>query len=216
MTNKYVAAFNFLKSKIGKKTNLSKTSPDITQPRQLKKTMQKIKDENKRFGFGEAKTAKDRANIVRTKESVRRYKKLEGLQKKRKEGIKASKDVKKMIDTGQADRVGDSVFHRGIPEKKAKGGRIGFSEGTPKDLGKIKRKSGPMSIETAIERNKRKELQKLQRPMGRPRPRKMGGGRIGYKGGKLVGGQKKIDVAAPFGKITGADFKKLRNKKKVI
>ena len=42
------------------------------------------------------------------------------------------------------------------------------------------------------------------------------GGRIGYKGGKLVGGQKKIDVAAPFGKITGADFKKLRNKKKVI
>ena len=42
------------------------------------------------------------------------------------------------------------------------------------------------------------------------------GGRIGYKGGKLVGGQNKIDVAAPFGKITGEDFKKLRNKKKVI
>ena len=42
------------------------------------------------------------------------------------------------------------------------------------------------------------------------------GGRIGFRGGKLVGGQKKIDVAAPFGKITGKDFKKLRNKKKVI
>ena len=46
--------------------------------------------------------------------------------------------------------------------------------------------------------------------------KKAKGGRAGYKGGKLVGGQKKIDVAAPFGKITGADFKKLRNKKKVI
>ena len=45
---------------------------------------------------------------------------------------------------------------------------------------------------------------------------KKSGGRIGFKGGKLVGGQKKIDVAAPFGKITGKDFKKLRNKKKVI
>ena len=38
------------------------------------------------------------------------------------------------------------------------------------------------------------------------------GGRAGYKGGKLVGKQKNLDVAAPFGKITGADFKKLRNK----
>ena len=38
------------------------------------------------------------------------------------------------------------------------------------------------------------------------------GGRAGYKGGKLVGKQKNLDVAAPFGKITGADFKKLRSK----
>ena len=46
----------------------------------------------------------------------------------------------------------------------------------------------------------------------------MGGGmmgrRMGYKGGSngLVGKQKNIDVAKPFGKITGADFKKLRKK----
>ena len=33
------------------------------------------------------------------------------------------------------------------------------------------------------------------------------------KGGKLIGGQKNIDVAAPFGKITGEDFAKLRSKK---
>jgi len=44
--------------------------------------------------------------------------------------------------------------------------------------------------------------------------KKAKGGRAGYKGGSngLVGKQKNIDVAAPFGKITGADFKKLRNK----
>jgi hypothetical protein len=42
--------------------------------------------------------------------------------------------------------------------------------------------------------------------------KKAKGGRAGYKGGKLVGKQKNLDVAAPFGKITGADFKKLRNK----
>ena len=50
------------------------------------------------------------------------------------------------------------------------------------------------------------------------REKKMGGGmmgrRMGYSQGKLVGNQKKIDVAAPFGKITGEDFKKLRAKKK--
>ena len=50
------------------------------------------------------------------------------------------------------------------------------------------------------------------------RENKMGGGmmgrRFGMKKGSngLVGKQKNIDVAAPFGKITGADFKKLRNK----
>ena len=48
------------------------------------------------------------------------------------------------------------------------------------------------------------------------RVKKMGGGmmgrRMGYDSGKLVGKQKNIDVAAPFGKITGADFKKLRKK----
>ena len=46
------------------------------------------------------------------------------------------------------------------------------------------------------------------------------GGRIGYKSGKLVGGQKNIDVAPPFGTINKKDFKVLqaknKNKKKVI
>ena len=158
MPNKFVGAFKFLTQ--GSKK--SKVAPTVTQPRQLKTTMKKIRSQYKRFGFKDAKTAKDRANIVRTKKSIERMNKLDKAKSKRKEGIKASKEIKKMIATGEADRVGGSVYHRGVKEKKAKGGRIGF------------------------------------------------------RGGKLVGGQKKIDVAAPFGKITGEDFKKLRNKKKVI
>jgi len=50
------------------------------------------------------------------------------------------------------------------------------------------------------------------------REKRMGGGMMGrrmvYSQGSngLVGKQKNIDVAAPFGKITGDDFKKLRKK----
>jgi hypothetical protein len=50
------------------------------------------------------------------------------------------------------------------------------------------------------------------------RDKRMGGGmmgrRMGYSKGKLVGNQKKIDVAAPFGTINEKDFAKLRAKKK--
>ena len=118
MPNKFVGAFKFF-TKGSKK---GKVAPTITQPRQLKTTMKRIQSENKRFGFTKAKTAKDRANIVRRKKSIERMEKLQKAQNKRKEGIKASKEVKKMIDTGQADRVGSSVYHRGVREKKAMGG----------------------------------------------------------------------------------------------
>ena len=76
MPNKFVGAVKFLASKFKKKGTVA---PTITQPRQLKTTMKRIQSENKRFGFTKAK---------------------------RKEGIKGSKEVKKMVDTGQATRVG--------------------------------------------------------------------------------------------------------------
>ena len=120
MASKFFKAFNFIK----KKSNTSKISPTITQPRQLKKTMEGIRSKYKRFAFKDAKTAKDRANIVRTKKSIERMNKLDKAKAKRKEGIKASKEIKKMIGTGQADRVGGSVYHRGIREKKFMGGII--------------------------------------------------------------------------------------------
>ena len=113
MPNKFVGAFKFF-TKGSKK---GKVAPTITQPRQLKTTMKRIQSENKRFGFTKAKTAADRANIVRRKKSIERMEKLDKAKAKRKEGIKASKDIKKIVDTGQADRVGGSVYHRGIREK---------------------------------------------------------------------------------------------------
>ena len=69
-----------------------------------------------------------------------------GLQTKRKEGIKAGKEVKRMVDTGQAKTVGGTVFHKSIPEKKAKGGRVGRKFGSPKpktNVEKIKKVFDP-------------------------------------------------------------------------
>jgi len=120
MASKFFKAYNFFK----KKSNNSKIAPDIKQPRQLKKTMEKMRSEFKKFGFKEAKTAKDRANIVRTKKSIERMNKVDELKKKRKEGIKASKEMKKMVDTKQAEKIGSTVYPHHVREKKAEGGSI--------------------------------------------------------------------------------------------
>ena len=118
MASKFFKAFSFFKKK-------GTASPTITQPRQLKTTMKRIQSENKRFGFTKAKTATDRANIVRRKKSIERMEKLDAAKKKVKAGEKGKKDIQKMVDTGQADRVGSSVYHRGIRDKKMFGGLMG-------------------------------------------------------------------------------------------
>ena len=117
MASKYFKAFNFFKKK-------GTASPTITQPRQLKTTMKRIQSENKRFGFTKAKTATDRANIVRRKKSIERMEKLDAAKSKVKTGEKGKKEIQKLVDTGQADKVGGSVYHRGIREKKFMGGII--------------------------------------------------------------------------------------------
>ena len=129
-----------IKQTFSKKTNQSKISPDIKQPRQLKKTMEKMRSEYQRFGFKDAKTAQDRANIVRTKKSIERMNKVDELKKKRKEGIKASKEMKKMVDTKQAEKIGSTVYPHHVKERKAKGGRIGFNKGSKDPVGKKKNK----------------------------------------------------------------------------
>ena len=159
--NIYQAGKQFLKNR--------KIAKDITEPKQLKKTLENI---GKDYKYSSS----------RERESFRRLNKKLDLEKKRTEGIQASKELKKMVDTGRAEKIGsrNRIFSKQVPPKRTKG------EG----------KKGEFVVD---------EIEK-----------KAKGGRIGFKGGKLVGGQKKIDVAAPFGKITGQDFKKLRNKKKVI
>jgi len=194
MASKFFKAFNFLK----KKSNTSKISPTITQPRQLKKTMEKIRSENKRFAFKEAKTAKDRANIVRTKKSIERMNKLQKAQDTRKKGIKASKEVKKMIDTGQADRVGGSVYHRGVREKKAIGGVIGAIGKKIRGKGQEEKKKSPTDKQKSIKekilpKKKKERLEQLKKELGMKK-----------------GGKAKFPDLTGDGKVTQADILKGR------
>ena len=115
MASKYFKAFNFLKKK-------GTVAPTITQPRQLKTTMKKIRSQYEKFGFDKAKTAKDRANIVRTKKSIERMDKLDKAKAKVKAGEKGKKEIQKMVDTKQATKVGGEVFHKSVRQKKMFGG----------------------------------------------------------------------------------------------
>jgi len=195
MPNKFVGAAKFLASKFKKKGTVA---PTITQPRQLKTTMKRIQSENKRFGFTKAKTATDRANIVRRKKSIERMDKLDKAKAKRKEGIKASKEIKKMIDTGQADKVGSNVYHRGVKEKKAMGGIIGKKKETTREK---KRKADERSKvqenlrEKILPKQKKKRLEELRKEFGMK------------KGGKV---KKKFPDLTGDGKVTQADILKGR------
>ena len=216
MPNKFVGAFKFLT----KGARKGKVAPTITQPRQLKTTMKRIQSENKRFGFTKAKTATDRANIVRRKKSIERMEKLDAAKKKEKTGEKGKKDIQKMVDTGQADRVGSSVYHRGIRDKKAMGGILGrgkpAAEQKKGDTGKQKKKA-PFDKEdkqkTIREKimpsKKKKRLEELRKQLEGMK-----------KGGRA---KKKFPDLTGDGKVTFADILKGRGvingkkkKKKVI
>jgi len=156
-------AMDFAISKISRK---KKVSPDI---KKVKTFTEKSADQ---FAGKKSKTATERANVLRTRESIRRMDKLSDLQKKRKEGIKASKEVKRMVDTGQATNVGGVVFHKGVREKKMGGGmmgrRFGMKKGTPfkkeTNVDKIK-KAFPVTKKglKKIDPEKQKGLAKLKK-----------------------------------------------------
>ena len=89
-----------------------------------------------------------------------------------------------------------------ITQKKPqfnKGGRVGLKAGTNPFM-------------------KKSNIKKIQETFGPKKDKK----RVNAKGGKLIGGQKNIDVAAPFGTLNKKDFAKLaklrdkKTKKKVI
>ena len=149
-----------------------KIAPTITEPKQLKKTLKKI-GENYKY------------SSARERESFKRLNKKLDLEKKRTEGIQASKELKKMVDTGQAERIGsrNKIFSKEVPPKRTQG------EGKKDEF----------------------VVDKIEK--------KAKGGRIGFKGGKLVGRQSIIakQAGAPK-KIEKVDFKVLqaKNKNKVI
>ena len=188
MASRFFKAINFFK----KKSNTSKIAPDIKQPRQLKQTMEKIRSENKKFGFTKAKTAKDRANIVRTKKSIERMNKVDELKKKRKEGIKASKEMKKMVDTKQAEKVGGTVYPHHVRERKAKGGMTPGKK--PMSKADIKPGREKDSIKEKIAPKKKMDrLKELRKELGMKK-----------------GGKAKFPDLTGDGKVTRADILKGR------
>ena len=109
-------------------------------------------------------------------------------------GLDKTKEFKKKLELKNRNKSSKDMFKK--TENKAKGGRVGLKAGTNPFM-------------------KKSNIKKIQETFGPKKDKK----RVNAKGGKLIGGQKNIDVAAPFGKITGEDFAKLRskkNKKKVI
>ena len=191
MPNKYVGAFKFLT----KGARKGKVAPTITQPRQLKKTMKDIRSKYERFAGKEAKTAKDRANIVRTKKSIERMDKLETAKEKVKAGEKGKKDIKRMIDTNQADKVGGTVYHRTVREKKAMGG------GVTGAIDKIKKKKESAPKKDSIKEKimpskKKKRLEELRKQLEGMK-----------KGGRA---KKKFPDLTGDGKVTQADILKGR------
>ena len=138
---------------------------------------------------------------------MQQKKKIRECKKMMKEGVKSRKQ---MTGTGRAFQFeGSKSYHAIRPGDKELYGKQMKVEKTKK-------------FKTAKEIEKRNESSKdffetqVEKRNKASKKAFMGGGmagrRFGYKGGKLVGKQKNIDVAAPFGKITGADFKKLRKK----
>ena len=148
MASKYFKAFNFLKKK-------GTVAPTITQPRQLKTTMKKIKSQFEKHGFDKPKTAQGRANIVRRKKSIERMEKLDKAKAKVKTGEKGKKEIQKMIDTKQATKIGGEVFHKSVRERKMFGGLLG------KDKKKDKKKEKSIK-DKIVDPKKKKRLEELR------------------------------------------------------
>ena len=157
MASKFFKAFNFFKKK-------GTVAPTITQPRQLPGTMKKIRSQYEKFGFKKAKTATDRANIVRNKKSIERMEKLDKAKAKVKTGEKGKKEIQKMVDTKQATKVGGEVFHKSVREKKMFGGLLGKDKKKDKKKEKEKEdsKKGTKPKDLIYKPNKMKRLKELK------------------------------------------------------
>jgi hypothetical protein len=131
--------------------------------------------------------------------------------------VKSTKDVKGSVKKTKSDEYVKRITTLESANEKVKEGRKMMREGQKErkkmvDTGRAFQFKHSKSYH-AIQPGDKPEV----KYKGNVRKQKMGGGmmgrRFGYKGGKLVGNQKKIDVAAPFGTINEKDFSKLREKR---
>ena len=131
--------------------------------------------------------------------------------------VKSVKDVKGSVKRTKSDEYVKRITTLESANEKVKEGRKMMREGQKErkkmvDTGRAFQFKHSKSYH-AIQPGDKPEV----KYKGNVRKQKMGGGmmgrRFGYKGGTLVGNQKKIDVAAPFGTINAKDFSKLREKR---
>ena len=188
--NIYQAGKQFLKKR--------KIAKDITEPKQLKKTLKKI-GENYKY------------SSARERESFKRLNKKLDLEKKRTEGIQASKELKKMVDTGQAEKIGsrNRIFSKQVPEKRTKGegkkgefvvdkierkgkARGGLADAVDKLKEKPKKKKDNIK-EKILPEKKKNRLEELRKELGMKK-----------------GGKAKFPDLTGDGKVTRADILKGR------
>ena len=131
--------------------------------------------------------------------------------------VKPTKDVKGSVKRTKSDEYVKRITTLDKADSKVKTGKQMMREGQKErkkmvDTGRAFQFKHSKSYH-AIQPGDKPEV----KYKGNVRKQKRGGGmmgrRFGYKGGKLVGNQKKIDVAAPFGTINEKDFSKLREKR---
>ena len=183
---------------ISKTPRAKKVAPTITQPKQLKKTMKKMSEKYK-------------YSSAREKESVRRIDKIQKLKDKRKEGIKASKGLKKMVDTKQAEKIGlrNRIFSRQVPEKRTKGsGKKGEFV-----VDKIERKGKARGgLANAVDKLKEKPKKKKDNIKEKIMPKKKMDRleELRKELGLKKGGKAKFPDLTGDGKVTKADILKGR------
>ena len=174
-----------------------KVSPDIKSVKPTKlsvsESIKKVKDDEYRKRYTALDKAQDKLKTGKEmmKEGQEERKKLVDTKK-----AFQFKNIKSYhaVQPGNPNKIKLENIKKQTPGKKykrgkdlAKGGRVGLKAGT----NPFKKKSN---------------VEKIKERFGLKK-------RVNAKGGKLIGGQKNIDVAAPFGKITDKDFAKLRSKK---
>ena len=183
---------------IRKTPRAKKVAPTITQPKQLKKTMKKMSEKYK-------------YSSAREKESVRRIDKIQKLKDKRKEGIKASKGLKKMVDTKQAEKIGlrNRIFSRQVPDKRTKGsGKKGEFV-----VDKIERKGKAAGgLANAVDKLKEKPKNKKDNIQEKilPKKKKNRLEELRKELGMKKGGKAKFPDLTGDGKVTKADILKGR------